>query len=178
MSSAAWKANLIALLVAQTCVMIAFSFVFPFIPLYVRDLGVTDNATAARWAGAIGAAAAVTMAIAQPIWGSLADRYGRRVMVLRSIAVRRLPDDHAPQAWTCRATRFPDGPAGRPDGLEQSTPFFTPSTDSAKRIFSWMSGASSVRSRSCVTLARMSPSRRATCTRPRRTPRSIACWTL
>jgi len=86
MSSAAWKANLIALLVAQTCVMIAFSFVFPFIPLYVRALGVTDNATAARWAGAIGAAAAVTMAIAQPIWGSLADRYGRRVMVLRSIA--------------------------------------------------------------------------------------------
>ena len=50
MSSAAWKANLIALLVAQTCVMVAFSFVFPFIPLYVRDLGVTNNATAARWA--------------------------------------------------------------------------------------------------------------------------------
>lgn len=65
--------------------MIAFSFVFPFIPLYVRDLGVQDNAEAARWAGAIGAASAFTMAIAQPFWGSLADRYGRRIMVLRSI---------------------------------------------------------------------------------------------
>ena len=86
MSPAAWKANLAALFVAQTCAMIAFSFVFPFIPLYVRDLGVTDTAAAARWAGAIGAASAVTMAIAQPFWGSLADRHGRRIMVLRSLA--------------------------------------------------------------------------------------------
>ena len=86
MSPVSWKGNLVALFVAQICVMIAFSFVFPFIPLYVRDLGVADNAAAARWAGAIGAASAVTMAIAQPFWGSLADRHGRRVMVLRSIA--------------------------------------------------------------------------------------------
>jgi DHA1 family multidrug resistance protein-like MFS transporter len=84
-STLSWKSNLIALFAAQTCVMIAFSFVFPFIPLYVRDLGVTNNADAARWAGAISAAAAVTMAFAQPVWGNLADRYGRRIMVLRSI---------------------------------------------------------------------------------------------
>jgi MFS transporter, DHA1 family, multidrug resistance protein len=86
MSPASWKANLVALFIAQLCAMIAFSFVFPFIPLYVRDLGVSNTAEAARWAGAIGAAAALTMAIAQPIWGNLADRYGRRVMVLRSLA--------------------------------------------------------------------------------------------
>ncbi len=86
MSPASWKANLVALFIAQSCAMIAFSFVFPFIPLYVRDLGVTNAAEAARWVGAIGAAAAITMAIAQPIWGNLADRYGRRVMVLRSLA--------------------------------------------------------------------------------------------
>jgi DHA1 family multidrug resistance protein-like MFS transporter len=85
MELGAWKTNLIVLFISQTCVMIAFSFVFPFIPLYVRDLGVTDNAAAAYWAGAIGAAAAITMAITQPFWGSLADRHGRRIMVLRSI---------------------------------------------------------------------------------------------
>lgn len=66
--------------------MIGFSFVFPFIPLYVRELGATETAAAARWAGAISAASAVTMALAQPFWGSLADRHGRRVMVLRSLA--------------------------------------------------------------------------------------------
>lgn len=86
MPPTAWKANLAALFVAQLCAMIAFSFVFPFVPLYVRALGVADNAAAARWSGVISAASAITMAIAQPIWGNLADRYGRRVMVLRSIA--------------------------------------------------------------------------------------------
>jgi DHA1 family multidrug resistance protein-like MFS transporter len=86
MPPTAWKANLAALFIGQTCAMIAFSFVFPFIPLYVRALGVADTASAVRWAGVIGASAAVSMAITQPIWGSLADRYGRRVMVLRSIA--------------------------------------------------------------------------------------------
>lgn len=90
MSKPNWKANLIALFIAQLCAMMAFSFVFPFIPLYVHELGVHDPAAAARWAGAIGAAAAITMAFAQPFWGGLADRYGRRVMVLRSIAAASL----------------------------------------------------------------------------------------
>lgn len=65
--------------------MIGFSFVFPFIPLYVHDLGAPNSAAAARWAGVIGAASALSMAVAQPFWGSLADRHGRRLMVLRSI---------------------------------------------------------------------------------------------
>ncbi len=86
MSLVSWKTNLAALFTAQLCAAVGYSFVFPFIPLYVRALGVTDTGAAAQWAGAIGAAAAVTMAIAQPFWGSLADRYGRRVMVLRSLA--------------------------------------------------------------------------------------------
>ncbi len=80
-----WKSNIAALFIAQACAMIAFSFVFPFIPLYVLDLGVNDYVLAARWAGAIGSAAAITMALFQPLWGTLADRYGRRIMVLRSI---------------------------------------------------------------------------------------------
>lgn len=85
MLPAAWQFNLFALFVAQACAMIGFSFVFPFIPLYVHDLGVANSADAARWAGVIGAAAAMSMAAVQPFWGSLADRHGRRLMVLRSI---------------------------------------------------------------------------------------------
>jgi DHA1 family multidrug resistance protein-like MFS transporter len=80
-----WERNLIALWIAQTISMVAFSFVFPFFPLYVQDLGVKDVAAAAQWAGAIVAATAVSMAITQPIWGTLADRYGRRPMVIRSM---------------------------------------------------------------------------------------------
>jgi MFS transporter, DHA1 family, multidrug resistance protein len=85
MPSEIWKRNLIALSVAQIVTQIGFSFVFPFTPLYVQSLGVSGIAEAAQWAGAIGAAMAVAMAISQPFWGSLADRIGHRPMVLRAM---------------------------------------------------------------------------------------------
>lgn len=84
-SSSRWKRNLAVLWVAQTLTMIAFSFVFPFIPLYVKSMGVATDAAAARWAGFIAAAGAVSMGIAQPIWGRVSDRFGRRPMVVRSM---------------------------------------------------------------------------------------------
>jgi MFS transporter, DHA1 family, multidrug resistance protein len=84
-SSFNWQRNLVALWIAQTLTMIAFSFVFPFIPLYVQSLGVKGTAEAAQWAGIIGAAAAISMSVAQPIWGNVSDRVGRRPMVIRSM---------------------------------------------------------------------------------------------
>lgn len=80
-----WHRNLGALWLAQTLSAVGFSFILPFIPLYVRALGVVGVTEAAQWAGMIGAASAVSMTIAQPIWGTLADRYGRRPMVIRSM---------------------------------------------------------------------------------------------
>ena len=85
MRSPLWQRNLATLAIAQTVSMVAFSFVFPFIPLHIRDLGVGDTAAAARWAGLISAASMLSMAVTQPIWGSLADRVGRKPMVLRSM---------------------------------------------------------------------------------------------
>lgn len=80
-----WQRNLAALWIAQALTMIAFSFVFPFFPLYIQYLGVRDTADAARWTGIIVAASSVSLALAQPFWGNLADRFGRRPMVLRSM---------------------------------------------------------------------------------------------
>ncbi len=80
-----WQRNLAALWIGQLLTMVAFSFVFPFIPLFVQSLGVPDPVEAAEWAGAIAAAAAVSMSVTQPIWGNLADRWGRRPMVIRSM---------------------------------------------------------------------------------------------
>ena len=48
----------------------AFSFILPFIPLYVQSLGVEGTTEAAQWAGLISAAAAVSMTVVQPIWGT------------------------------------------------------------------------------------------------------------
>ncbi|MCL5263592.1 MAG: MFS transporter [Chloroflexi bacterium] len=80
-----WQRNLIVLWFAQLMAMVGYSFVFPFIPLYVQTLGVHGATAAAQWSGVIEAVSAVAMAIAQPIWGNMADRLGRKPMVVRSI---------------------------------------------------------------------------------------------
>jgi len=80
-----WRRNLAAIWIAQVLSSIGFSFVFPFMPLYVQELGVHGVAEAAQWAGVITAASAISMTFAQPIWGNLADRRGRKGMLIRSM---------------------------------------------------------------------------------------------
>ena len=80
-----WKRTLYACWVAQLLSIIGFAFVMPFIPFYVRDLGVTGESQVALWSGLVIFAAGITQAIFAPIWGSLADRYGRKMMVNRAM---------------------------------------------------------------------------------------------
>ncbi|MFN2241362.1 MAG: MFS transporter, partial [Anaerolineae bacterium] len=61
------------------------SIVFPFLPYYVQELGVTDLRDVELWSGVLFATQAVTMAIFAPIWGTLSDRYGRKLMVQRAM---------------------------------------------------------------------------------------------
>lgn len=61
----------------------AFSLVVPFMALFVEELGVTGKAVP-LYAGIAVASSSVTSAIMSPIWGSLADRYGRKPMMLRA----------------------------------------------------------------------------------------------
>ncbi|MGI9048361.1 MAG: MFS transporter, partial [Rubrobacteraceae bacterium] len=72
------------LLVSQLIATTGFTFVMPFMPLYVQQLGVEDAGHAAAWAGFINGSAGVTMALAAPLWGRLADRVGRKPMLLRA----------------------------------------------------------------------------------------------
>lgn len=58
--------------------------IMPFLAFYIQDLGVTDEKSVNFWAGIIFAANFITVFIFQPVWGRLADRYGRKMMVLRS----------------------------------------------------------------------------------------------
>ncbi|MDP1569014.1 MAG: MFS transporter [Vicinamibacterales bacterium] len=62
-----------------------FTFVMPFLPLYIAELGVTDVGEVAMWTGlTLGATPAVT-AISAPLWGRVGDRYGSKLLVLRSL---------------------------------------------------------------------------------------------
>jgi MFS transporter, DHA1 family, multidrug resistance protein len=79
-----WKINLIVLWFGNFFVMAGMTMVMPFLPLYIQELGVTDTHEVSMWAGIIFAANFMTSFFFQPLWGSLADRYGRKIALLRS----------------------------------------------------------------------------------------------
>ena len=69
---------------AQFGTALGFSFFHPFLPLYVRQLGSTTGLGVELLSGLVFSGQAVTMAILSPIWGAVADRYGRKPMVIRA----------------------------------------------------------------------------------------------
>jgi DHA1 family multidrug resistance protein-like MFS transporter len=85
MPSEAWKKNLYVIFVAELIVIMGFSFVVPFLPLYIQQTGNFTTKEAAFWAGIAGSSASLAMFISSPIWGILADRWGRKPMVLRAM---------------------------------------------------------------------------------------------
>ncbi len=80
-----WRRTLYAMWIAQLIAIVGFSFVMPFIPFYIRELGVTDERLVPIWAGILVTAPALMFAIFSPIWGTIADRYGRKLMVERAM---------------------------------------------------------------------------------------------
>ena len=81
-----WQRVLWVSWIAQILAIVGFSFVYPFLPLYVQHLGVHDQHAVLIWSGAMFAGTTVAMAICAPIWGALSDRYGRKPMVVRAMA--------------------------------------------------------------------------------------------
>jgi MFS transporter, DHA1 family, multidrug resistance protein len=79
-----WKRNLYVIWAAELVAIAGFSVVFPFLPFYVQELGVPEGQVE-LWSGALFASQALMMALFAPIWGSLADRYGRKLMVQRAM---------------------------------------------------------------------------------------------
>ena len=66
-------------------VFTGFAFVLPFLPLFVRELGVAEPEKAALWAGVLIGVSPLIAGFLAPVWGRLADRYGHK-----SIAVKAL----------------------------------------------------------------------------------------
>src|SRR5437763_2495809 len=62
----------------------AFGFVFPFLPLFIGELGVGDIQQVEVWSGISSFGQALVLSAFSPIWGAVADRRGRRLMVLRA----------------------------------------------------------------------------------------------
>jgi DHA1 family multidrug resistance protein-like MFS transporter len=80
-----WQRNLIVLWIGELIAISGFSVTLPFLPYYVQELGITELDRVAFWAGLLTTAQSTTMAIVAPLWGLLADRYGRKIMVVRAM---------------------------------------------------------------------------------------------
>ena len=85
--SPSWRTSLTVVCVAQATAMLAFGFILPFLPLYLREIGVTPDSAVVFWSGALVTSTGISLAIFSPIWGAFADRHGRKLMVLRSMLV-------------------------------------------------------------------------------------------
>lgn len=79
-----WKVNLISVWFGCLFTGLAISQIIPFLPLYVEQLGVTDPRALTLWSGLIFSITFLISAIVSPMWGSLADRKGRKLMLLRA----------------------------------------------------------------------------------------------
>jgi MFS transporter, DHA1 family, multidrug resistance protein len=85
-STTDWRRNLAALWLAEFTAILGFSFAFPFLPLFLhRELGIVSQHSLAFWSGIVAGASGISMAVASPIWGWLADRFGRRSMLIRAM---------------------------------------------------------------------------------------------
>src|SRR5512144_623288 len=80
-----WRKNLYVLWGTQFLAMMGMNLVVPFLPFFIRELGVAEPAELARWSGLVFSGPFVLSFIATPIWGNLGDRYGRKIMVVRAI---------------------------------------------------------------------------------------------
>lgn len=79
-----WKRNLAVAWLGCFLTGSAFSLIMPFLPLYIETLGVTGHEAVNMWSGLVFSITFLFSAIASPFWGGLADRKGRKLMLLRS----------------------------------------------------------------------------------------------
>lgn len=77
-----WKRNLIVLWIGVFFTSASFSMVIPFLPIFLPQIGVHEHIE--MWSGLLFSAAFFAGAIASPFWGSIADKYGRKPMIIRA----------------------------------------------------------------------------------------------
>lgn len=79
-----WKKNLFVLSIAVFIAGIAFSEIMPFLSLYINTLGNFSHQQLNFWSGIVYSGTFIISAIVSPWWGKLADKKGRKPMILRA----------------------------------------------------------------------------------------------
>lgn len=80
-----WKINLYTIWVTQIVSLMSFNFGIPFMSYYIQELGVTNPSDVKMFIGLLSAAAGISAGVMAPVWGRMADKYGKKMMLLRAI---------------------------------------------------------------------------------------------
>ncbi|WP_118178539.1 MFS transporter [Paraburkholderia phosphatilytica] len=79
-----WQRNLAVCVFGSFTTLVSLSMLLPFLPLYVQQLGVQSQHAVIQWSGVAFGATFLGTAATAPLWGRLADRYGRKPMLIRA----------------------------------------------------------------------------------------------
>ena len=79
-----WRGNLFVIAIAEFLAVCGFSIINPFLPLYFRELWGFTTEDAALWSGIALGGSGLAMFLSAPVWGIVADRFGRKPMLLRA----------------------------------------------------------------------------------------------
>ncbi|WP_321821320.1 MULTISPECIES: MFS transporter [unclassified Burkholderia] len=79
-----WRRNLAVCVFGSFTTLVSLSMLLPFLPLYVRQLGVDAQSAVIQWSGVAFGATFLGTAVTAPLWGRLADRFGRKPMLVRA----------------------------------------------------------------------------------------------
>ncbi len=77
-----YKRNIIVLCITIFLAAVSWNQVVPFLPLFLKEMGVKRNLL--DWAGFVFAMQAVASIIAMPFWGKMGDKFGQKPMTLRA----------------------------------------------------------------------------------------------
>ena len=86
-----WKQTLFLICITQGITSTGWTFMSPLYPIFIQEeLGIGDAKEAAFWAGLTSGVFAISMGLAGPFWGYLADRHGRKPLLIRAYAAGSL----------------------------------------------------------------------------------------
>ncbi len=107
-----WRLNLYTIWFTQILSIMSFSLGMPFMVYYMQELGETDPERLKWLAGLLSSGPAIMMGIMAPVWGRLADRFGKKLMVMRAViagCIIMLGLGMATQVWQLVVLRMVQG---------------------------------------------------------------------
>jgi MFS transporter, DHA1 family, multidrug resistance protein len=84
-SAQPWRRTLYAVGAGELLAVAGFTTSTPITPFFLQDLGVLDPARLKLLTGLVQALPSLSLVFFAPIWGSIADNYGRKPMLLRAL---------------------------------------------------------------------------------------------